>query len=255
MPEFSGYAAGTPCWVDLGTPDVDASVSFYGELFGWEADDLGEEAGGYRLFRLNGKQVAGVGPLQDEQQPPAWTTYVSSVDADATAKKIDGADGQVFQPPFDVMDAGRMTVAADSTGAIFGVWQPEQHHGAALANETGAFCWNELATRDMDASKAFYTEVFGWESSTAEFGQGTYTEFKVDGKSIAGGVVLDENFPADAPPHWTVYFACDDTDATIEKVKELGGEVTFEPMDTPAGRMAGVADGHGARFSVIRPAT
>src|SRR3954452_20813791 len=46
MPEFSGYTAGVPCWVDLGTPDVDPSVSFYGELFGWEADDLGEEARG-----------------------------------------------------------------------------------------------------------------------------------------------------------------------------------------------------------------
>src|SRR3954466_15278609 len=87
MPEFSGYAAGTPCWVDLGTPDVDASVSFYGELFGWEADDLGEEAGGYRLFRLNGKQVAGVGPLQDEQQPPAGTTDVSSDDAAASRRR------------------------------------------------------------------------------------------------------------------------------------------------------------------------
>src|SRR4051812_4349802 len=122
MPEFSGYAAGVPCWVDLGTPDVDASVSFYGELFGWETDDLGEEAGGYRLFRLNGKQVAGVGPVQDEQQPPAWTTYMSSDDADATVKKVDGAGGggEVTFEPRD-SPAGRFAGVADPQRARFSV--------------------------------------------------------------------------------------------------------------------------------------
>jgi hypothetical protein len=154
-------------------------------------------------------------------------------------------------PPFDVMDAGRMTVVADPGGAIIGIWQPNRHRGAELANEPGTWSWNELATRDMEAAAKFYNAVFGWETETHEFGEGSYTEFKLDGKSIAGGMEMGDRFPSEVPPHWTVYFAVEDTDATLEKAKELGGSVSFDPMDSPAGRFAGLADPQGARFSVI----
>src|SRR2546426_8386213 len=101
MPEFSQYPPGTPSWVDLGSPDVDASARFYGELFGWDATEAGpaEETGGYRMFTLRGKQVAGLGPLQQEGQPPAWTTYIAAENADQTAEKATGAGAQGFMPP------------------------------------------------------------------------------------------------------------------------------------------------------------
>src|SRR5213080_1352134 len=89
MPEFSQYPPGTPSWVDLGSPDVDASARFYGELFGWEAAEAGpaEETGGYRMFSRGGKLVAGLGPLQQEGQPPAWTTYICVSSADDIASR------------------------------------------------------------------------------------------------------------------------------------------------------------------------
>src|SRR5215212_7631103 len=172
MPEMTTSAPGTPSWVDRGSPDPGASARVYGELLGWETTEPGpvEETGGYRMFTRGGKQVAGLGPLQQEGQPPAWTTYIASDDADATAKAADEAGGQVFTPPFDVMDAGRMTIIADPTGAIFGVWQAGEHHGAQLVNEPGSLCWNELATRDTGAAAKFYDAVFGWQADTQDFG-------------------------------------------------------------------------------------
>src|ERR1700722_9732618 len=82
------YPAGTPIWVDLGSPDPEASSRFYNTLFGWQSEDLGEAAGHYNMFRQDGKMVAAVGPLMNPQQPPAWMTYVSSDDAAATAAKV-----------------------------------------------------------------------------------------------------------------------------------------------------------------------
>src|SRR4051795_10612898 len=117
------------------------------------------------------------GPLMQEGQPPAWATYVATADADATADAVRGAGGQVLAPPFDVLDAGRMAMLADPAGAVLGVWQAGRHHGAQLANEPGSFCWNELATRDMDAAKRFYGAVFGWEGMTGEYAGAPYTEF------------------------------------------------------------------------------
>lgn len=252
MAEMSEYAPGTPCWVDLATPDAEAAQKFYRELFGWDYQDMGSDAGGYAMATLDGKQVAGVGPLMGEGMPPMWSTYVATEDADGNAKAVEAAGGKVLAPPFDVMEAGRMGVFADSGGAAVSVWQPNQHKGAELANQPGAFCWNELATRDIDGAKKFYQEVFGWSADTSEFEGMSYTEWKLDDKSIGGMLEMGDRYPAEVPPHWLVYFAVEDTDAAVKTVEDHGGKVVAPAMDSPAGRFAVVTDPAGAAFGVIK---
>lgn len=250
--EMSSYPAGVPSWIDLSATDPDAAADFYSKLFGWTVPPGPPEAGGYRMAELRGKLVAGIGPQLQPGMPPNWATYIASDDVDATAKAVADAGGQTLAPPMDVLDAGRMGVFADATGAAFGVWQARQHQGAQLANEPVSLAWNELATRDLDAAKAFYTSVFGWRPNTVDVGGGaTYTECLLGDRSVAGLTTMDENFPPEVPAHWRVYFAVADTDATIAKVTELGGAVHVPPMDIPQGRFAAVADPQGAFFSVI----
>lgn len=252
MPERTEYAHGTPSWVDIGT-DVEAAKAFYGSLFGWTSQDAGppEETGGYGFFLKNGKLVAGYGP-QQTPGPPFWTTYVSVTDADLTAKKVEQAGGTVVLTPMDIMSAGRMAVFQDAEGAFISVWQPEGHPGAGLVNESGSLAWNELQSRDPEAAKAFYSAAFGWEPVTHSEGPMPYTEFKVAGDSIAGMMPMPPMIPREVPPHWLVYFAVDDTDATVEKAKDLGGSVRMPPMDVPVGRFSVLADPQGATFAVIR---
>jgi predicted enzyme related to lactoylglutathione lyase len=256
MSEWTSYVPGTPCWVDLGTPDIEASAQFYGSLFGWsvEEGENAEQTGGYRQATLRGKPVAGAMPLMQEGQPPAWSTYVSVADADATAAKVTEAGGNVLAEPMDVMDLGRMAVFADPTGAVFGIWQPGTFFGAALANEPNTFSWNELNTRDTAAAKEFYSAVFGWTYEDMEVENvGTYTGLQVDGKSVGGMLDITGRVPDEVPAHWLTYFAVEDTDATLEKLKELGGGVNFGPIDIIAGRFAVVSDPFGAVFAVIKP--
>src|SRR3954447_10369810 len=136
MPEVSEYAPGTPSWVDLASPDPDASARFYGGLFGWEAVETGpvEETGGYRMLQLGGRNVAGLGPTQGDGQPAMWTTYVGTDDAEAVAAKVRDAGGQVVMEPFDVLGLGHMGVFVDPGGAYFSVWQSQAHHGADVVN-------------------------------------------------------------------------------------------------------------------------
>ncbi|HEY7485087.1 MAG TPA: VOC family protein [Streptosporangiaceae bacterium] len=252
---MTSYEPGTPCWVDLGTPDVGAAGAFYGALFGWEAHTSPDpQAGGYTFFTLpggEGKELAAAMPLMNEGQPPAWSTYVSVSDADAVAKAVQIAGGQVLMEPMEVMGQGKMAVFIDPQGAVISVWQPLAFQGAAYVNDPNTYCWSELACRDIDGAKAFYTEVFGWTGETNAFGSTTYTEWKVDGRSIAGMVEMDDQWPADVPPHWMVYFAVDDCDAIAAKTTELGGTVSVPPTDIPIGRFAVLGDPHGAFFSVI----
>ena len=255
MPERSAYAHGTPCWVDLASPDVDASVAFYGGLLGWDASEPGpvQETGGYRMFTLRDKAVAGVGPCQDPAQPTVWTTYLAADDADAVAAKVPGAGGRVVMPPMDVMDAGRLAVFTDSVGAAFGIWQAGRHRGAQLVNEPGTMAWNELATREVEPATAFYSAVFGlgsepWEGS----GDTPYTVWTVDGTVVGGVIQMDETWPEGVPPHWMAYFAVDDADATAARAKELGGNNPVAPFDAPGvGRIAVLTDPHETHFAVI----
>ena len=179
---MSEYAPGTPSWVELSSPDVDAAVEFYDEVMGWNATEPGPaESGGYRMFQCHGKNVAGLMAKQQEQQPTAWSTYVSVADADATAAKVKDAGGSVVVDPMDVMDLGRMAFFADPTGAVFGVWQPKGFSGADLVNEPGSLCWNEVMTRDADTDKSFYPAVFGWSAGRPSFegGPDSYTVWEL----------------------------------------------------------------------------
>lgn len=254
MSERSSYAPGTPCWVDLTTPDQDAAAGFYGELFGWsvEEDENAEQTGGYRVAMLKDRAVGGVMRLVREDQPPAWMTYVSVADADVAARRAGEAGGTVMMGPMDVLDYGRMAVLADPTGAVFGLWQPGRNLGAGIVNEPGALAWNELETREPGVAKDFYHAVFGWAFEDHDMpGMGTYTEWKLGDASVGGMADISGRVPDEVPAHWMVYFAVADADASLEKVRELGGEVRFGPVDIPAGRFGMVADPWGAAFAVI----
>ena len=80
-----------------------------------------------------------------EANPRLNLGALSEEDADKTAELIKSKGGMVFMDPFDVLDAGRMAIAADPGGAPFGLWQAKQHTGAELVNEPGSLSWNEPA--------------------------------------------------------------------------------------------------------------
>ena len=245
-------ASGVPGWVDLGSPDLEASKRFYSELFGWEPQVSPDpQYGGYTIFTKDGSPVAGAGPLMQEGQPVAWATYVIVDSAEDVAARVEAAGGKVLAAPFDVGDQGRMAIFADQAGAVIGVWQPGQMRGAELFNVPGALSWNELLTRDPEGSKAFYSAVFGWDPADASGGGMTYTEWKQGGTSIAGMMPMGEMFPPEIPPHWGVYFAVPDCDAAAATIGRLGGTITNPPTDIPQGRFAAAMDPQGASFSVI----
>jgi predicted enzyme related to lactoylglutathione lyase len=248
MPEMTSYEHGVPSWVDIGTPDPEAGLGFYAEIFGWEGQDMGEDAGHYTIVSKGGKQVAAISPAQDPG-PPRWTTYINVDDIDAVAKKAESAGGTVILAPMDVMTAGRMAIFSDTTGAVIAAWQPGEHIGAQLVNEPGAFIWSELATADMAKSKAFYSEVFGWAWGGAD----EYAEAQVAGRTIAGMMLRRPDMPAEIPDNWLVYFGAVNVDTDAKRAADLGATVVAGPSDIPgnSGRFAVLMDPQGAAFALF----
>ena len=244
---------GTPCWVDLGASDIPKAIDFYSSQFGWDIEPGGPEVGGYSMARLDGRQVAAVGPIMGPPgTPSAWTTYFASADADATATRIVSAGGQIMMGPMDVMDEGRLVVASDVTGATFGVWQGRNHTGVQVANVPGAFTWGEHMSLDFEGAKAFYAAVFGYEYGDMSSDGFSYATLLINGQQVVGGIgAFPGGQDAGRQAFWSVYFGASDTDKSVEAAVTHGGRVLRPAADSPYGRMAILADPEGAVFSLI----
>jgi predicted enzyme related to lactoylglutathione lyase len=257
--EVTSHPPGTFSWPELATTDQKAAVSFYRALFGWDVNEQPMGPGEtYSMFQMRGKETGAACTLRPEERqggvPPHWNSYVTVTNVDESVKKAQQLGAKVFAPPFDVMDAGRMSVLQDPTGAVFQVWQPKRSIGAKILNEPGALCWTELTTTDTKAAEAFYTQLFGWTPKHGAAGAPMeYTEFSVAGTPSIGMMPKPKDMPAHIPSYWMPYFQVADTDASVAKVKELGGKVMVPPTDIPkTGRFAIVNDPQGAMFAVFK---
>ena len=247
------HAPGTPSWVDLTSPDVVVTARFYGGLFGWETAVLGpvERTGGYLAFQTENRYVAGLGRLTGDE-PPSWTTYFAVPDADEIEAAVVANGGATLVAPTEMPGVGRMALFIDPPGAVFGVWQSGEVRGAELIEAPGAMCWNQMASRNIEASKRFYGSVFGWAGVTTPYETSSYTAFRHNGAEVAGMVEMDRSWPRDLPSHWMTYFGVDDCDAAADLAVDLGGAVAVEPFDMPqVGRTAVLGDPHGAVFSIL----
>jgi uncharacterized protein len=251
MPQISETPPGGFCWAELGTSDQGGAKAFYQSMFGWGVQEQPMGPGEtYSMFQKDGRFVGAAYRLQAEQQgvPPNWQVYVRVASADAAAAKAKELGGSVLAGPFDVFESGRMAVIQDPKGAVFGVWQPKQHQGFGLVDETSTFCWAELMTNDLANSGSFYKSLFGWGAK----GSPEYTEWTLGEGSIGGMIEIQKDW-GDVPPHWLVYFMVDDCDAAVAKAQSLGGTTVMPARDFPGvGRIAMLKDPQGAAFYVLR---
>jgi predicted enzyme related to lactoylglutathione lyase len=121
------------------------------------------------------------------------------------------------------------------------------------ADIRGRFVWHELMTTDTDAAAAFYSKVVPWK--TQDSGMPSYTLWMA-GKTQVGGLTGLPAGGADTstPPHWIVYVATENVDATVAEAERLGGKVLKSATDIPnMGRYAVLADPQGATFAVYTP--
>jgi uncharacterized protein len=251
MGERTSHAPGTFSWADLSTPDAVGAKSFYGELFGWGAEDMPGAAATYTMFRLDGRDVAGCFE-QADGAPPHWNSYVTVEDVDASVSRAAALGGTVMMDAADVEGIGRMAVIADPLQAPVALWEPHGHIGAGVVNAPGALCWNDLGTTDVDAAMAFYGELLGWSfEQRTEEDPLRYMRIR-NGDSENGSIHLQGDVERGEPPSWVVYFAAADLNTTNAALTGLGGRVLVEPLEVPAGGRVSVAtDPQGAAFGLF----
>ncbi|CAM5607499.1 hypothetical protein SAVIM338S_05548 [Streptomyces avidinii] len=252
--EATRRTPGTPCWSSLMVHSLGTTEEFYADLFGWEYEPGPEQLGQYVRAMLDGREVAGIGELPpDRHLPVAWTTYIATDDADATAEAIRSCGGTVAVGPLDAGAAGRVAICSDPLGAIFGLWQAEAPLASRRPGTPGTPVWNELITQDTSTVGKFYEHVFGHEArkhstASADF---DYLTLLLRGRPVAAVHGVGRSLPHDRGPHWMTYFEVEDTDAAADRVLRLGGRIVQPPRDGLSGRLATVADPEGAVFTLV----
>ncbi len=260
---MTDFPEGAPCWADAMFKDLEGAKSFYGELLGWTFGEAAGEYGNYTQAYSDGKAVAAVvPPMPGDDVPSAWCLYFASKDVRKTAEKITGAGGTLIMEPMQVGSFGSMALAREPSGAVFGVWQADDHKGFEKTGEPGAYCWAEVFTRDPDTADAFLKDVFPYSAQKMECDDPDTPDidFKIFGlggpdKPVLGRMRMGDDFPPEVPPYIQVYFAVGNCDDAVATAQRLGGTLYFGPMDSPFGRFAALADPQGAAFAVIDLAT
>ena len=257
--EVTKHEPGMFSWADLASTDEKGSRRFYTELLGLNATAFPIGGGAeYVALSKNGKSVCAMYEMSEEVRRqaggrPFWNAYFTVESADDTAAEAKRRGGAALQEPFDVMGEGRMAVLQDPTGAVFSVWEPKSGIGAQVFGEPGALAWSELYTHNTEAASDFYAGLFGWSvNRTRGANNDEYFEFQIDGRSAAGMMAIKEEW-GEMPPHWSIYFAVADLDASIAKAKGLGGQEVMPPMEVPdVGRLVFLQDPQGAYFAIIQ---
>ncbi|MEU2155948.1 VOC family protein [Streptomyces sp. NPDC019396] len=253
--EATRRTPGTPCWVSLMVHGLSATQEFYRDLFGWDFVPGPQHFGPYLRAMIDGKEVAGIGQLPpDRHLPIAWTPYMATEDADETAEQIRCCGGTVGVGPLDAADAGRMAIASDPEGGVFGIWQAAAHTGTALFGTHGTPVWNELVTRETSAVSKFYQSVFGYDVEPVVSTEFDYATLHLEGRAVASLHGVGHALPRDRGSHWMTYFEVEDTEESAALVRDLGGHVLHEPREGSSGWLATVADPEGAVFTIVRSA-
>jgi uncharacterized protein len=252
MPHRELAPLGSPCWADLWTSDVEGSRSFYGEVFGWEAQEPSSEFGGYFMFTRDGIPVAGgMGDMGDMPAANTWKIYLNTNDVAATLQAATAGGAQIILPGMPIADLGSQAVLIDPTGAQLGTWQPDTFQGFSVLGEHGAPSWFELHTRDYATAVEFYRSTFQWDIGSSE--DGAPIRYAVmrgpGGEDELAGIMDASSFLADgAPSHWAIYWEVEDPEASIGIVLKLGGSVVAALEETPYGRITTVTDPVRAEF-------
>ena len=171
------------------TNDVRAAEVFYGQLFGWEFEDVPAHPGQFVLIRLDGIAIGGLVFSERKQLDSTesrWIGSVSVTDVDAAVQLVRDQGGEVLGGPTNIPLRGRVAVIADPQGAILALMRTEDGDPADRDPEVNDWLWQELWTTDDSSALEFYRDLMGYDHETVTVEAGAYHVLQLNGHSYAG---------------------------------------------------------------------
>jgi len=112
---------GSVRWVDLHSQGIDADLAFLGAALGMKTAEMPMPMGAYHLLNPETATQAGAMASQHASAPSMWMAWVAVADVDATLARVRSKGGAVVADAWDAPGVGRLAVASDPAGVVFGV--------------------------------------------------------------------------------------------------------------------------------------
>lgn len=244
-------------WYDLATREPDAAKAFYSAVFDWGTQ--GWDKGDYAMWTIGEKGPFGGLMPGKPGAPSQWLGYISTPDLKATIERALELGGALVVPITAISENSKFAVLSDPQGAQFAVFNSVNEDENDW-DTPAPFHWRDLNTTDWTAARDFYVDLFDWQQTdTMSFdGSGsdesTYWMFGPAGSASAADTLGGMSNAAKSMGKavgWLQYASVDDLDATIERIKANGGQITSGPMSVPSGdRVAQCVDPQGAHFAI-----
>jgi predicted enzyme related to lactoylglutathione lyase len=209
-------------WHDLVTHDPAAARRFYGDLLGWQFEEVQALGQTYLVAKLGGRYVGGIAAL-----PPGntgdvqWLTYLTVSDVDRALEQLEAAGGKRVVKPIDVA-VGRVALATDPQGAPIGLARASVSlKDLASRSDDGAFAWTDYFASDPAAAASFYASLAGFE--VAQHGSAAVPYLLLKSDQVRAGVL--RNPVEGVTPNWLPYVNVSNLEATLQRVSKLGGTV------------------------------
>lgn len=239
------HLPGKVVWHDLVTPDLERSRAFYGDLLGWQFDEISD---GYLLASNNGRPVAGLAHLESAQRSSHWLPLVSVSDIEQVQAATQGAGGSIVLAATELGGRGEVAVLQDPQGAAFAVLQSSHGDPVDGDPDVNEWMWNEIWTEDVVTSALFYQDLLGYNQGSRMVGGVSYNYLERDGRPRVGLLTRPDPQIGNT---WVAYLRVADVASVVARAANLGGTVLMAPdPQVRKGTVAVLADPNGAGFIV-----
>lgn len=229
------------CRYALRTLDVEAARRFYAETLGLDLPDGASDGSALEVRPLPDR-------ARDKGAPPHWLGHIGVRDLGRTEARLIELGAEKLGRRVETEDGAALAALRDPWGAVLAIRAPGE------APSDPPIAWHQLHTRDLEAAWSTYSELFGWaQAGTIDVAdpEGGHLLFAwTEGSEPIGSMANTARWPG-VHAHWLFHFPVADVDATLARVRALGGQA-FDPVELPDGSRLGACDDpQGAAFGVI----
>lgn len=244
------YDYGQVVWRDLVSPEPETSAKFYKNVFGWTSKQTGTEEEPYWLFSLNGKPVAGMYRMRENNKLAGgeWLSYFSVNSPGDLISKLKSNGGNLVIKQTDIPGRGKVALLSDPQGAYFALIKSSNGDPEINRTTEFSFLWSELWSNDMAKSEDFYKTVFNSQIKNQKDDERDYTVIISDSKPAFG---IIKNPVENVRSHFIQYILVNDVKGIEKKAKDAGAKIIV-PADSSIrnGTVSVFADPTGAPVAI-----
>ena len=252
----NNYEQGKFVWHDLVTTKVEASKTFYSNLFGWEFDTY-KMTGDfeYTMIYKWGRPIGGMIDVTKFKKASSITQWISSISVSDINKSIEVSKklgAKIYGEPLKLEGRGSLVLAADNQGAAFAMLQSSTGTPAPKVPQEGDWLWNEYWSNDVQKPAKFYSSLFGYDIVDQRIGETDYKLLQGLGVNYTSITKLPNDKINNA---WFSYVYVKDMNNVISKVEKFGGIVLMEPHTNYSGSVVALVTDPGGAALLLRTIT